>query len=845
MKKIKTLVALGLSMTMLMSVTACNQKPGEEYSDYYTFDTSSITSELLYGSEMKIDPVVKNLGTVVDANYSVKVTLDGKDVTEDVYDKSTKTFAPAKQADAIGTYTFYLAIVDEEGKEVLGEDGKAFSTSFDIDYCIMNFVPKANAGSDVTVNNDDPLSPRITYGQSYAEGAAESKRDSGQYRLTGVNFNGDFEIVYRINANAFSSNEETRFFFGFDRTDENKRDDNIALNVNDGRLSSWFFQDYGQAGGEDWSGTGWTHTSKSVQENVTDGEDHLIGFTRIVSTTGNAYFVVTWDGEYFTTLNVRGNYTDSIGVWVESVNVAGWIEVENFRTLTQDTTEPTVTLNYEDVGVGTEVNLKDGIIVIDEVYNATASIAWEVTDPDGEAVTVREGKLTCNKGGVYNVTVTVSDLKGNTTTKSTTINVYSDFTVSGVGLDKFNKAGNEITANVSFSSDDAAMINATQAILLKGETEVTGAVTGNAKVGFKFTPSEYGVYTLRVSTVSAGRAISKDFEFTVSGAQASDVDMSRNTSVAKPNVAMMIYGEGATLSVYKGDTLNAATDVTADIVSTYTTSTAETPATYTYFRPAEEGIYYIVAHKGEGESATFRAQKVTVSANVDRIYDDEKLDLGNGNLSKTVWGNNEMLFLNEGIANYETSKVVYDASLLATGSFAVEFSVTDLGFQGANKKLFFSILLGGWRDFFIEGKVNADKPEGYEFWGYGSNFPGTSWLEYQWRATWQQPVTDIYVPDDSEGYDRDAHDGKAEFAFRGGDEYAQYLPGTHTYRVEFIMTAEGVYEVRFFIDGRPEATHRDVNMGGSSLTCLVINSQSMSGVLHDLKIIDNIETEAQ
>ena len=75
MKKIKTLVALALSATMLVGATACDNE-NESFTDYYTFDTSAITSELLYGSEMKIDPVVKNLGSVVDANYNVSVSLD-------------------------------------------------------------------------------------------------------------------------------------------------------------------------------------------------------------------------------------------------------------------------------------------------------------------------------------------------------------------------------------------------------------------------------------------------------------------------------------------------------------------------------------------------------------------------------------------------------------------------------------------------------------------------------------------------------------------------------------------------------------------------------------------------
>lgn len=849
MKKLKTLTAVGLSIAMLAGVVGCNDSGNNDnnnqYSDYYTFDTSSITSELLYGSEMKIDPVIRNLGSVVNANYKVTVTLDGEDVTSSVYNKDTKTFAPAQQSDAIGTYSFNLTIVDEEGKNVLDENGDAFSTSFNVDYCIASFVPKANAGSGVTVDNTDPLAPSISFDETYVSEDTQAKRDSGQYRLTGVNLEGDYEVVYKIKADAIGANDETRFFFGVDRTDENKRDDNIALNVNDGRLSSWFFQDYGQAGGDDWSGTGWTSTSMSVQPNVMDGYYHLIGFTRIISTTGNAYYVITWDGEYFTTLNVKGNYTDSIGgVWVESVNVEGSIELASFRNLTSDTSAPAVVLNYDDVGVGSDVNLNEGIRVMDEVYNATAGITWHVTDPEGEEVTVTGGKFTAAKGGVYTIGATVTDLKGNAKAVGAKLKVFSDFTTD-VGLDKFYKAGSETTAKVTFTSDDADMIAATNAKLLKNGEEVANAITGNAANGFKFTPAEAGVYTLRVNTVTAGRALEKDFEFTVSGAQATDIDMSRNTSVAAKGVAMMLYGEGAeTLKVYQGETLTDATDVTSEIVDTYVTKTLTDNVTYTYFKPTAAGTYYVVAQKGAGDTAALRAHKVTVVENGHnvRVYDDEKLDLGNGRLDKTVWGDNEMIFLNTGAANYETSKVVYDGKTLATGDFAIEFKVTDFSFcnVNANSKIFFSMSFGGWCDFFIEGALRDADSGRSDCWGYGSRFPETSWIEYQWRSTWQQPVTDAYIPDNDPDYDGEGN----QYAFRDGSEYAQYLTGTHTYRIEFRQTATvGTYNVYFYIDGRPEATHRNVPFGNTdlSLTCLVLNSQQACGVVHGLKVIDDIE----
>lgn len=78
MKQLKGMLAAALSLVLTLSAAACTDD-NNKYNDYYSIDTSSVTSELLYGNGMKIDPVVKNLGEVVNAKYSVKVTLDGKD----------------------------------------------------------------------------------------------------------------------------------------------------------------------------------------------------------------------------------------------------------------------------------------------------------------------------------------------------------------------------------------------------------------------------------------------------------------------------------------------------------------------------------------------------------------------------------------------------------------------------------------------------------------------------------------------------------------------------------------------------------------------------------------------
>lgn len=841
MKKVKGLVSVLLSASLMFSLAACTEK--ETYSDYYTFDTGSIAGELLYGSSMKIEPVIRNLGEVVDADYNVKVTFDGQDVTSSVYNAETKTFAPAEQADAIGLYTFTLTVVDEQGNEIEDDSGEAFSTSFTVDYCIMNFVPKASAGAGIDVNNDDPLSPVISFGENYT---GEGLNDSGQYRVTGVNFSGDYEIVYKVKADAISGATDTRFHFGVDRTDENKRDDNIALNVEDGTLSAWFFDDNGTASGSDWTGTGWISTEKSVSnyQSLADGSEHLIGFTRIINeTSGNAHYVVTWDGEYFTSLNIKGNWTDTVGaVWVESQNVQGSIGVESFRQLENDTQAPTLQLHYEDMGIGSSVSLMDGIVIEDNIYDAYDTIEWTVTDPNGEDVTPANGQLTLSEGGVYTITAVVTDLKGNVSqTETATITVYSDFSIRDVGFDKSYKAGSEIALNVSFTSDDQGMRDEMRVRILKDGVDTGISVTGDAVTGFRFTPVESGVYVAEVSTVSEGKSIVKTAEFAVSGASAGEIDISRNTSVARTLVSHILYADAAedvTLRILKGDSYSEAEDVTAQVVGTHTTKTLEENITYTFFTPDAEGRYYLEASSGEGDARALRVMAIDARSDATFIYDDEKLDVANAQFDKVIFGNNMIIFRDNGSTGYNTSKLVYnnnETSLNLTDNFTIEFKITDLEFHNANKKLFFSLGMKGegftWNDITVEGSPKSeDKPDG-DLWGYCTNLLGYGWVEYQWRSTWQAPVTDEFIPDNDPGYEGDT----PQYAFRDGSEYSQYGVGTHTYRIEFRKMENNTFTVLFYIDGRPEATHRNLKASENILDVVVINSDTMSGVLTDIR----------
>ena len=201
---------------------------------------------------------------------------------------------------------------------------------------------------------------------------------------------------------------------------------------------------------------------------------------------------------------------------------------------------------------------------------------------------------------------------------------------------------------------------------------------------------------------------------------------------------MIIYGTGAdAMKVYKGETLATAADVSEDVIGTHTTTTCAEGEnlSYTYFTPAEAGTYYIVAEKGTGATKATCVSKVTVKNDTIWVYDDEKLDIGNGNLDKVIYGNNELIFKDNGSENYNTSKVVYDnmAAKGYQGNITIEFKLTDLKFHNGNKKLFITLGTTGdagwkWNDICVEGGKNDD------LWGYCTNIFGYGWVEYQWRS---------------------------------------------------------------------------------------------------------------
>ena len=121
------LILSALFLVSCISVTGCkntgNSTSQQEYEDYYTIDVSSISKEVLKGSIIDINPSFKNLGDEANPNFSVIITCDGEDVTDEVYDIANKTF----NAKNIGTYELTITVLNKDGGILTTASGKTFS----------------------------------------------------------------------------------------------------------------------------------------------------------------------------------------------------------------------------------------------------------------------------------------------------------------------------------------------------------------------------------------------------------------------------------------------------------------------------------------------------------------------------------------------------------------------------------------------------------------------------------------------------------------------------------------------------------------------------------------------
>lgn len=302
----------------------------------------------------------------------------------------------------------------------------------------MSFAAKDSAGTDVTVDESDADEAKITFGESYAN--AEDGQDSGQYKITGLTFDGNFSITYKIAYGTFNEKyEDPALYFGFDRNDADNHDDCIKLSTGSGHFATWIYDDSNaladlSSNAENgWNFEVWYNTNNSVSNDVSiENSTHRLTIERYIDAAETqAVYVILWDYTPFAYLNVHGNFTSSLsGLWVESVCTNCTISIEEHRSLDADTAAPVITAEADgtyyagtSLYVGSLFTFTDNVGEITERtgYENIMTPKYSVTDKDGVNVSLSGGALQLEAGEEYTITCTVTDFSGNEATAKVTI----------------------------------------------------------------------------------------------------------------------------------------------------------------------------------------------------------------------------------------------------------------------------------------------------------------------------------------------------------------------------------------------------------------------------------------
>ena len=137
-KHFKRICAFFTSLCLILTCfTSCKGKV--VYEDYYTFGLNSIMSEMLVNTSQKIDPIVRNLGDIVEnPNYLIEVkSSNGINVTDSMYDKESKLFTPT----IVDEYTISLTALNEKGEVIKNGKGNPFTKSVNINVLNLDIEP--------------------------------------------------------------------------------------------------------------------------------------------------------------------------------------------------------------------------------------------------------------------------------------------------------------------------------------------------------------------------------------------------------------------------------------------------------------------------------------------------------------------------------------------------------------------------------------------------------------------------------------------------------------------------------------------------------------------------------
>lgn len=495
-----------------------DSKPVSETStvveDYYTINVSGIATEMLVDTELLLNPTFTNLGEAATPNYKVEITLEGtRDVTSEVYNAETKMFAPTE----VGTYEVTFTVLTEDGEVLVVSGGTSFSAKVTINVVIQSFEPLASAGPDVTIDEEGDVAT-ITFGDSYLEG--DKMISSGQYKVTGLTFQGNYSITYKLeNVRYSESYHDPAFYFGWTRNTIDAQDDCFKLSTGDGTIATWIWGGTGLANlssnlDHGWFHDVWFNAPGSVSDNQPITDEHFITFERFISEDGTATYGIKYDGVAFNFLEIGENYTDLLSnVWIEAQNTSATLSVYEYGVVS-DTVSPEVVLSYPEYTTEDTIHLGGGVSITDDGdYGDLIVPKFTVLDPKGEEVIVTQNSFEPALVGDYEVTCNIKDIAGNTASATTTITVTEPAVTPYVfNLDETTPVARTNSGVILYYDVtlDGEEVPVDSVEILKGNTLET-AVDVTAKtyeivesadksLAFEvFTPKEAGMYLLKLT----------------------------------------------------------------------------------------------------------------------------------------------------------------------------------------------------------------------------------------------------------------------------------------------------------------------------------------------------------
>lgn len=827
----KKFAVFTLALVLCLGCSGCS---GRAYDDYYTFSVGNILTEMLVNTSQKLEPVVRNLGDIVeDPDYTVKITSSaGEDVTDYMYDEYENLFTPSR----IDVYSVLFTATDERGNALRDGKGGEFSKAVSVNVVKLDIEPVTSMdASGVTIDHDDVS---ITFDSSLERpGDADVK----QYKLTGVSFSGNFRLSYDVSGLGYAEESEApKIFVGFKRDTIEREDDSFGLDPKARTFCSWM---KGVSAGEGWRNTtnGWQETENRVSRS--DGT-HRVSISRIIDAAEKiAYWTIEYDGVAMNYVNAGKQYTDNVvTVYFTTFLASGTIGNIAFERLDKDDEAPVIETK---TGIfGKEVDLTACVSVRDNLVNSGfCKVAYEITDESGKSIPVRGSKATVATEGNYSVKVTASDLVGNSSSASTT---FRCGTVAAVDdLPAQYLVGKATALKLGVTSDFAAVARGqVSARLLKDGAELSSAVSGTYLRGdLCITVPEAGTYTLQI--LYRGNVVGQTEVTGVTEATLRpEIDLSAMTANARTYL-----GHGVYFRVYDAldGNLTDSARVTFEraAVGGFADATAEVyDAENRVFRPTTSGNYYMTVSCTN--SAGLKAEDTVVV----RVRDDEQVVYGVSELDAGI----DMSTLSEealrtatvfadGIrfGNMEGRRVSPKFNYIpegVRGNWSISFTGIDLKSACADTdspfaKLSMVLILGNTeRDkglifdtVGLEGKPDDD------VWGWYSDVAGARPITYAWASwgnSWYDTPTSEFDPN-----------GK-----KIGNDFS-YL-GEHTYRLRCRTGEDGIVTYSMYIDEELFAVHdtsaflgkkTDAHLYYSELLGVQFCSQYMEGTIRNIQIV--------